>query len=585
MRYSIRDVTKWLYSGGDRGGVRNWTVVAAAAVVSLGGALVVPPASATTVSGDRDTNAPLVIDPGSGAASLTLPAGGDLMFVQRMPVTKRVNRVTLGDLARDDSCTEDARVTLYLREHLAGDQQTSDQIAYSAAPATLTATPTKVTWQIPDTALRAGRGYSFRIGLYSGCPHWKQTTWAHDGATVNAGPARCALSPAPAHKRMWHVQGLDDRQVGCVDYPPGSSSFVPEMPTGWLASYTPASSSDIMTGFRILTDPPPPVPDACSNYPPSSAPTAYGAQNLLWRTVELSDGRSREDYVCKWLQFAPPGDQVTNGWYYALPWRSERTGTPGDMYLKLETINYDSLLTSHAPILKYDSGETFHVVSPGALTDFYVEGGIREWSNSLKDQTGEFGIANPAFGNSQGWELDLLTLDYLRPAYTSAETPPSRRSGTQASVNDFVSARGNAADGHYEGDARSMELSSGYPYKVYARATHGSDGKVWLQYWFFYYFNPDPFGVIGPEHEGDWEMVQVGLNPDLTPDDVVYAHHTTRMSCDWSSVDKTDDNPIVYVAEHSHASYFGPDRIPSQYAYDHADGNGGGLFQPGFRAD
>lgn len=34
------------------------------------------------------------------------------------------------------------------------------------------------------------------------------------------------------------------------------------------------------------------------------------------------------------------------------------------------------------------------------------------------------------------------------------------------------------------------------------------------------------------------------------------------------------------VAESSHASYFGPDRIPASHSYDHADGLGGTLYLP-----
>jgi hypothetical protein len=82
-------------------------------------------------------------------------------------------------------------------------------------------------------------------------------------------------------------------------------------------------------------------------------------------------------------------------------------------------------------------------------------------------------------------------------------------------------------------------------------------------------------------HEGDWEMVQVGLNPDLTPDDAVYAHHNARMVCDWPLVEHAGDIPVVYVAQYSHASYFAPELIPFPFnVYDRADGHGGGLFDP-----
>lgn len=73
-------------------------------------------------------------------------------------------------------------------------------------------------------------------------------------------------------------------------------------------------------------------------------------------------------------------------------------------------------------------------------------------------------------------------------------------------------------------------------------------------------------------------MVQVGLSAQGSPEDAVYAQHTTAQRCGWPAVERSGDHPVVYVAEHSHASYFGPDRIPPAYFSDHADGLGGGLF-------
>jgi hypothetical protein len=229
------------------------------------------------------------------------------------------------------------------------------------------------------------------------------------------------------------------------------------------------------------------------------------------------------------------------------------------------------LLERHLPIWKYDSGERFHILSPGALTDFYTGDSFAS-SNALKDANGAFALANQTFGT---YPNGVLRLSYLQSMYP---TDTSRRAGTAAETSDNVSARGNNDDGFYEGDAQEMEGRSNYPYKVYARPAFGSDGKLWLQYWVFYYFNPDPASPLGDVHEGDWEMIQVGLNADRTPEDAVYAQHDSGQKCAWPSVERAGDSPVVYVGEHSHASYFGPDRIPAAYLYDHADGGGGGLF-------
>jgi hypothetical protein len=71
-------------------------------VVALFG-LAAPAGAVTTVSGDGDSNAPLVIDPSSDPTdALTLEmwlAGGKTVaFLQRMPVTKVIDEVTIGDI-------------------------------------------------------------------------------------------------------------------------------------------------------------------------------------------------------------------------------------------------------------------------------------------------------------------------------------------------------------------------------------------------------------------------------------------------------------------------------------------------------
>jgi hypothetical protein len=458
-------------------------------------------------------------------------------------------------------------------EHSGGDIASSTQIAYSSGYQDLSSVPTTVTWTIPAVTFRRGYGYSFRVGRDPAtCRYARQTTWAHNAPTINGGNARCTLGPPaspyryPLDLRMWHSTGASDRQADCVS---NAAGFDSTMPTGWLVT----NGTHVMRAITWAS--PPPAQTACG-----AANAAGGARVVYWR-ASPSDPTQYSDYVCMWPQYEGLEQTNDHGWYYGIPWKDDNTGAPRDAYIKPETIDYDALLQSHAPILKYDSGESFHVLSPGALTDFYIEGGIHDWSNTLKDGQGEFAIASPAFGESLGWDLDLLSLDYLGPTYDSSEIPPSRRANTPADSSDFVSARGDTSDGNYDDDARFMEMSIGYPFKVYGRATHGGDGKLWLQYWFFYYFNPDPTGFLGADHEGDWEMIQIGLNSDTTPDTAVYAQHNTRQSCPWASVERAGDIPVVYVGQYSHASFFAPDQLPFPFEiYDRADGQGGGLYQP-----
>lgn len=100
-----------------------------------------------------------------------------------------------------------------------------------------------------------------------------------------------------------------------------------------------------------------------------------------------------------------------------------------------------------------------------------------------------------------------------------------------------------------------QEQESALGYTVYYRVTQdASTGSVIIQYWFFYVFNPATYN----NHEGDWEMVQVVLDPSLEPVEAMYSQHESGMRADWSMVDRSDDNIKVYVALGSHANYYRP---------------------------
>jgi hypothetical protein len=130
--------------------------------------------------------------------------------------------------------------------------------------------------------------------------------------------------------------------------------------------------------------------------------------------------------------------------------------------------------------------------------------------------------------------LSIATLAARYPA-TAA-----RREGTLASTSDFISERGNGqgalglgfTSSGYDSDAAQMEARAGYANRVYGRVAHGGDGKLWLQYWVYYYF--DTQGDLGGGvHEGDWEMVQVGLDASGNPDTAAYAQHAGGERCTW----------------------------------------------------
>jgi hypothetical protein len=103
-------------------------------------------------------------------------------------------------------------------------------------------------------------------------------------------------------------------------------------------------------------------------------------------------------------------------------------------------------------------------------------------------------------------------------------------------------------------------ITNGRQPAVYAHVAT-EEGKLALQYWFFYVYND-----FNNKHEGDWEMMQLDFDAttpaaalDTHPFDVGYSQHQGAERAEWGStklelVDKT--HPVVYPAEGSHAGYF-----------------------------
>lgn len=89
---------------------------------------------------------------------------------------------------------------------------------------------------------------------------------------------------------------------------------------------------------------------------------------------------------------------------------------------------------------------------------------------------------------------------------------------------------------------------------------------VWLQYWFFYYYNAaiDAGGTDFGEHEGDWEFVQYAY--DTKTSQLLrasYNQHNGAEVCLPGALRFVVTSsgrvaPAVYAAWHSHASYFAP---------------------------
>jgi hypothetical protein len=211
----------------------------------------------------------------------------------------------------------------------------------------------------------------------------------------------------------------------------------------------------------------------------------------------------------------------------------------------------NALLERHRPLLKYDSNECYFADSAAEWTD---------WKDSRLLQGKDLIAAAAATDGTP-----KLSLSFLVPDEYEGKIPVegSDLIGCQSGV-DYAKA------------AQELHQEPQYRNRMYGRAIE-DEGRWWLQYWFFYFFND--FNLIGTFskaglHEGDWEMIQLRLDENDTPDYAVYAQHKEAAVRRWDQVDVVPgtERPFVYVARGSHASYFSPGKHSTGAWWDYADG-------------
>ena len=110
------------------------------------------------------------------------------------------------------------------------------------------------------------------------------------------------------------------------------------------------------------------------------------------------------------------------------------------------------------------------------------------------------------------------------------------------------------------------QATTGRPAMVYAHIVTpepepGEPAMVFLQYWFYWYYND-----WNNKHESDWEGIAVVFEAasaaealDTEPVAVGYSQHEGGERADWTSdkLERVDGRPVVYPSAGSHASYFG----------------------------
>jgi hypothetical protein len=206
-----------------------------------------------------------------------------------------------------------------------------------------------------------------------------------------------------------------------------------------------------------------------------------------------------------------------------------------------------TLLERHKPRLVYDSQEAYFADSAAIWTDAPT--------NVLKRAGGTV-LARPP----------QLSLQLLGP-HTYAD-------GRKVLADDVI----GETTKDYAKHAAALHKDARYRNKVHAHARTDRNGRLWLQYWLFYYYND--FQLLGSlfsggKHEGDWELVQVRLGPSEQPEQIVMTQHRGAESKAWADAPKQGTNtPLVYVARGSHANYFGPGSHFTGTWFDQADGKG-----------
>ncbi|HEX6665795.1 MAG TPA: right-handed parallel beta-helix repeat-containing protein [Solirubrobacterales bacterium] len=213
----------------------------------------------------------------------------------------------------------------------------------------------------------------------------------------------------------------------------------------------------------------------------------------------------------------------------------------------------DCLLYRYQPELLLDSTEDYHPDSVAMMVENWGNAyGL--WSedeeaalygNGLRDYDepwiGEY-VARAGPGQQNGdFHLSLRAL--------GASYPNKHKSDG----NDWLVENGSLKENYAE-VAQELE-AHGFKDRSYGILLEDESHKIWLQYWYFYYYNSKAevgFGL----HEGDWEMVEIGLDSEFKPEVVVLSQHSEFATCDIEEMEETEaGGPVVYVARESHANY------------------------------
>jgi hypothetical protein len=216
---------------------------------------------------------------------------------------------------------------------------------------------------------------------------------------------------------------------------------------------------------------------------------------------------------------------------------------------------HDDLLKRFQPVLRYDSNEQFFADS---AVQFMVTPGCQLRRKPTDNGAGALLASVPPNAGEPALALDFLG-------------PKTYADGSQVLEGDHLGLTGK----DYRAQYRRLRIA--HPELnnvVYAHAAE-ANGRLWLQYWLWYFYNDYQLSFALGTHEGDWEMVQYRMDDAAGhPDVAIYAQHRYGEMRSWDEVEKPDgsERPVVYVARGSHASYFQAGFHQTEAWYDLADG-------------
>lgn len=157
------------------------------------------------------------------------------------------------------------------------------------------------------------------------------------------------------------------------------------------------------------------------------------------------------------------------------------------------------------------------------------------------------------FPTSVSYHLENSDLKRDGRVVDSKPTPASIATFTDVRANYYLESRLVSSDRIASDYARARERFGTPIYVRIARDSSSGTQLIVLEYWFFYAYNNGPLN----DHQGDWEMISVLLDPSGQPKFAAYSQHFRGEVARWEDVERSDStHPNVYVAKGSHASYF-----------------------------